>query len=137
MHVVLLACNINQNLFGLFSFLDDSCARNSETNEEVAIKKIADAFNNRIDAKRTLREIKLLCHMDHDNVILVIAKFHQFIGVAYHLSYFLLLFQIDSFFQGIGSSSCLFPTFPVLQSCFLCSCLEGNSCWRGFFNGSC
>ncbi|KAL8136651.1 hypothetical protein V2J09_002652 [Rumex salicifolius] len=45
------------------------CARNSETNEEVAIKKIADAFNNRIDAKRTLREIKLLCHMDHDNVI--------------------------------------------------------------------
>ncbi|CAO2812896.1 unnamed protein product [Amaranthus hypochondriacus] len=45
------------------------CARNSETNEEVAIKKIADAFNNRIDAKRTLREIKLLSHMDHDNVI--------------------------------------------------------------------
>lgn len=45
------------------------CARNSDTNEEVAIKKIGDAFNNRIDAKRTLREIKLLCHMDHDNVI--------------------------------------------------------------------
>ncbi|KAL1201945.1 Mitogen-activated protein kinase 13 [Cardamine amara subsp. amara] len=45
------------------------CATNSETNEEVAIKKIANAFENRIDAKRTLREIKLLCHMDHDNVI--------------------------------------------------------------------
>ncbi|CAH8383877.1 unnamed protein product [Eruca vesicaria subsp. sativa] len=45
------------------------CATNSETNEEVAIKKIANAFDNRVDAKRTLREIKLLCHMDHDNVI--------------------------------------------------------------------
>lgn len=47
-----------------------SCARNSETKEEVAIKKIGNAFDNRIDAKRTLREIKLLCHMDHENVIL-------------------------------------------------------------------
>ncbi|KAF8077130.1 hypothetical protein N665_1060s0009 [Sinapis alba] len=45
------------------------CATNSETNEEVAIKKIANAFDNRVDGKRTLREIKLLCHMDHDNVI--------------------------------------------------------------------
>ena len=41
---------------------------NSETKEEVAIKKIGNAFDNRIDAKRTLREIKLLTHMDHDNV---------------------------------------------------------------------
>ncbi|KAJ4970660.1 hypothetical protein NE237_003759 [Protea cynaroides] len=45
------------------------CATNSETNEEVAIKKIGNAFDNRIDAKRTLREIKLLCHMDHENII--------------------------------------------------------------------
>ncbi|KAJ0914351.1 putative mitogen-activated protein kinase CMGC-MAPK family [Helianthus annuus] len=43
-------------------------ATNSETREEVAIKKIGNAFDNRIDAKRTLREIKLLCHMDHENV---------------------------------------------------------------------
>lgn len=45
-----------------------SAAVNSETREEVAIKKIGNAFDNRIDAKRTLREIKLLRHMDHDNV---------------------------------------------------------------------
>uniref|UniRef100_A0A2P2MM09 mitogen-activated protein kinase n=1 Tax=Rhizophora mucronata TaxID=61149 RepID=A0A2P2MM09_RHIMU len=45
------------------------CARNAETNEEVAIKKVGNAFDNRIDAKRTLREIKLLCHMDHENII--------------------------------------------------------------------
>ncbi|XP_044483753.1 mitogen-activated protein kinase homolog NTF6-like [Mangifera indica] len=44
-------------------------ATNSETKESVAIKKITNAFDNRIDAKRTLREIKLLCHMDHDNII--------------------------------------------------------------------
>ncbi|GER42004.1 mitogen-activated protein kinase [Striga asiatica] len=41
---------------------------NFETKEEVAIKRIANAFDNRIDAKRTLREIKLLTHMDHENV---------------------------------------------------------------------
>lgn len=45
---------------------------NSETRAEVAIKKIGNAFDNRIDAKRTLREIKLLCHMDHENVSLVL-----------------------------------------------------------------
>lgn len=44
-------------------------ATNSETREEVAIKKIGNAFDNRIDAKRTLREIKLLTHLDHENVI--------------------------------------------------------------------
>ncbi|KAK9121228.1 hypothetical protein Syun_018845 [Stephania yunnanensis] len=45
----------------------DCAAVNSETHEEVAIKKIGNAFDNRIDAKRTLREIKLLRHMDHEN----------------------------------------------------------------------
>ncbi|XP_044480028.1 mitogen-activated protein kinase homolog NTF6-like [Mangifera indica] len=44
-------------------------ATNSETKEPVAIKKITNAFDNIIDAKRTLREIKLLGHMDHDNII--------------------------------------------------------------------
>ncbi|XP_008792346.2 mitogen-activated protein kinase 5 [Phoenix dactylifera] len=42
---------------------------NSETGEMVAIKKIANAFDNHMDAKRTLREIKLLRHLDHENVI--------------------------------------------------------------------
>ncbi|URD96319.1 mitogen-activated protein kinase [Musa troglodytarum] len=46
-------------------------AANSQTHEEVAIKKIGNAFDNRIDAKRTLREIKLLRHMDHENVIAI------------------------------------------------------------------
>lgn len=45
-----------------------SAAVNAQTRQEVAIKKIGNAFDNQIDAKRTLREIKLLRHMDHDNV---------------------------------------------------------------------
>ncbi|KAG2380297.1 Mitogen-activated protein [Vigna angularis] len=44
-------------------------AVNAETGEEVAIKKVGNAFDNRIDAKRTLREIKLLRHMDHANIM--------------------------------------------------------------------
>ncbi|KAJ7525690.1 hypothetical protein O6H91_17G061900 [Diphasiastrum complanatum] len=46
-------------------------AVNSETSDEVAIKKIGNAFDNRIDAKRTLREIKLLRHMDHENIVAI------------------------------------------------------------------
>ncbi|RCV45314.1 hypothetical protein SEVIR_9G448200v4 [Setaria viridis] len=42
---------------------------NFETREMVAIKKIASAFDNHMDAKRTLREIKLLRHLDHENII--------------------------------------------------------------------
>ncbi|XP_010531054.1 PREDICTED: mitogen-activated protein kinase 7 [Tarenaya hassleriana] len=42
---------------------------NRETNERVAIKKIHNVFENRIDALRTLRELKLLRHVRHDNVI--------------------------------------------------------------------
>lgn len=34
----------------------------------VAMKKIMNAFDNYMDAKRTLREIKLLRHLDHENV---------------------------------------------------------------------
>lgn len=42
---------------------------NKETNEKVAIKKIHNAFENRVDALRTLRELKLLRHLRHENVI--------------------------------------------------------------------
>jgi len=45
-----------------------SSVMNFETREMVAIKKIANAFDNHMDAKRTLREIKLLRHLDHENV---------------------------------------------------------------------
>lgn len=36
----------------------------------VAIKKISNPFQTAIHAKRTYRELKLLKHMNHDNVII-------------------------------------------------------------------
>ncbi|KAI5684155.1 hypothetical protein M9H77_05383 [Catharanthus roseus] len=42
---------------------------NMETHEKVAIKKINNVFGTRIDALRTLRELKLLRHIKHPNVI--------------------------------------------------------------------
>lgn len=47
----------------------------SETNEKVAIKKIMHVFDNIIEAKRTLREIKLLRHFDHENVRLILSLY--------------------------------------------------------------
>eukprot|EP00897_Mesotaenium_endlicherianum_P004607 jgi/Mesen1/4174/ME000219S03304 len=44
-------------------------ARDLATGGEVAIKKIGNAFVDKTDAKRTLREILLLRHMDHPNYI--------------------------------------------------------------------
>ncbi|XP_022039728.1 mitogen-activated protein kinase 3-like [Helianthus annuus] len=41
---------------------------NSETNEMLALKKSAYAFDNCVDAKRTLHEIKLLPYLHHENV---------------------------------------------------------------------
>lgn len=46
-----------------------SSARDSESNEKVAIKKISGCFESPVDAKRMLREVKLLSHLRHENVI--------------------------------------------------------------------
>jgi mitogen-activated protein kinase 1/3 len=44
-------------------------AKDEESKRKVAIKKVANAFEDLVDAKRILREIKLLRHFDHDNII--------------------------------------------------------------------
>ena len=44
-------------------------ALNKETGEKVAIKKVPNAFEDLIDAKRIVREIKLLKFFDHENII--------------------------------------------------------------------
>ncbi|XP_010513793.2 PREDICTED: mitogen-activated protein kinase 5-like, partial [Camelina sativa] len=51
---------------GAYGFV--CAAVDSETHKEIAIKKIGKAFDNKVDAKRTLREIKLLRHLEHENV---------------------------------------------------------------------
>eukprot|EP00929_Paragymnodinium_shiwhaense_P118828 TRINITY_DN90725_c0_g1_i1.p1 TRINITY_DN90725_c0_g1~~TRINITY_DN90725_c0_g1_i1.p1 ORF type:complete len:401 (-),score=112.73 TRINITY_DN90725_c0_g1_i1:136-1338(-) len=44
-------------------------ARDEETKETMAIKKIENAFEHLTFAKRTLRELKLLRHLKHDNLL--------------------------------------------------------------------
>jgi len=44
-------------------------AHDDQTKEDVAIKKVSRAFEDLVDAKRILREIKLLRHFDHENII--------------------------------------------------------------------
>lgn len=46
-----------------------SSGENLETHEKVAIKKITKAFANIVETKRTLREVKLLRHFKHANII--------------------------------------------------------------------
>ncbi|SPP82705.1 mitogen-activated protein kinase p38a [Drosophila guanche] len=46
------------------------------TNMHVAIKKLARPFQSSVHAKRTYRELRLLKHMDHDNVIGLLDIFH-------------------------------------------------------------
>jgi len=46
-------------------------AKDSTTGEKVAIKKISNAFDNVTDARRTLREIKLLRRLQHENIVLL------------------------------------------------------------------
>ena len=45
-----------------------SC-RDTTTGRKVAVKKVGDAFNDETDAKRTLRELKLLNHLNHENIV--------------------------------------------------------------------
>jgi len=42
---------------------------NKETNERVAIKKISNVFENRVEALRALRELVILRHLSHENVV--------------------------------------------------------------------
>lgn len=45
-----------------------SC-KDTKNNVKVAIKKVPNAFEDLVDAKRIVREIKLLSYFDHENVI--------------------------------------------------------------------
>lgn len=48
-----------------------SCS-DARTGESVAVKKIGKAFDNLVDAKRVCREIKLLRHLEHENLMSII-----------------------------------------------------------------
>jgi serine/threonine protein kinase len=55
---------VGQGAYGLVC-----SGREVETNKLVAIKKIPKAFEDTVDCKRLLREVKILRHFRHDNVL--------------------------------------------------------------------
>ena len=67
--------SIGQGAYGIvISANDTEKAKNADGEyEKVAIKKITRAFEDLIDAKRILREIRLLKHFDHENIISIVS----------------------------------------------------------------
>ena len=47
-------------------------AHDTSTNSKIAIKMVPRAFHDEVDAKRILREIKLLKHFDHENIVSIV-----------------------------------------------------------------
>lgn len=73
----------------------------------MAIKKIGNAFDNRIDAKRTLREIKLLRHMNHDNVSVytLVQIYKSYLSPLILLHKMLLILSIISMYVKISEEA--------------------------------
>jgi len=96
-------------------------ARDVETNRKVAIKKIVNAFENVVDAKRTLREIKLLRHLRHENVIDIIdcVKPRERNGFEdVYLMYDLMdtdLYQIIRSSQSLTEEHCQYFVYQILR----------------------
>ncbi|XAR57927.1 Mitogen-activated protein kinase [Bertholletia excelsa] len=94
---------------------------NRETNEKVAIKKINNVFGNRIDALRTLRELKLLRHIQHENVIAlkdVMLPIHRMSFKDVYLVYELMdtdLHQIIKSSQPLTNDHCKYFLFQLLR----------------------
>ncbi|KAL5704724.1 mitogen-activated protein kinase [Ranunculus cassubicifolius] len=94
---------------------------NRETNEKVAIKKINNAFDNRIDALRTLRELKLLRHLRQENVIAlkdVMVPIHRRSFKDVYLVYELMdtdLHQIIKSSQSLSNDHCQYFLFQLLR----------------------
>lgn len=96
-------------------------AREVETNRKVAIKKIVNVFENVVDAKRTLREIKLLRHLRHENVIDIIDCVRPKAMDAFedvYLMYDLMdtdLYQIIRSSQSLTDEHCQYFLYQILR----------------------
>ena len=60
---------LGSGAYGVVCHALDTRYASGDERRNVAIKKIGRAFEHAIDAKRTLREVKLLREMRHDNII--------------------------------------------------------------------
>nr|GEV66900.1 zinc finger, CCHC-type [Tanacetum cinerariifolium] len=78
-----------------FQVDDDSSMLNAETNEMVIVKKIANDFDNYIDAKWTLHEIKLLKHLDHE-ILSVLKEFR--LEIQFELPSGMVLMKMCGYF---------------------------------------
>lgn len=93
---------------------------NRETNEKVAIKKIHNVFENRTDAMRTLRELMLLRHIRHENVIAlkdVMMPIHRKSFKDVYLVYELMdtdLHQIIKSPQPLSNDHCKYFIYQLL-----------------------
>lgn len=59
-------------MLGLGAYGVVCSANDSKTGKRMAVKKVAGVFNDLTDAKRIIREIRLLRHMNHDNILKVV-----------------------------------------------------------------
>ncbi|KAK9758498.1 Protein kinase domain [Popillia japonica] len=64
------------NAVGSGAYGQVCAATDTQTNTRVAIKKLARPFQSAVHAKRTYRELKLLKHMRHENVIGLLDVFY-------------------------------------------------------------
>ena len=55
------------------------------TGNKVAIKKLARPFQSAVHAKRTYRELRMLKHMNHENVSYIHILFHKLYKKYDHL----------------------------------------------------
>mmetsp|Transcript_30086 Transcript_30086/g.68090 ORF Transcript_30086/g.68090 Transcript_30086/m.68090 type:complete len:360 (-) Transcript_30086:165-1244(-) len=60
---------LQNKLLGKGAYGHVCAVSNKDTGERLAVKKVKNAFDDLVDAKRVLREIRLLCSFDHENVL--------------------------------------------------------------------
>jgi mitogen-activated protein kinase 1/3 len=95
---------------------------NKDTNEKVAIKKISNIFDNCVDSVRTLRELMLLRHIQHENVIAfkdVMMPVQRTSFKDVYLVYELMDTDLDQIIQSshpLANDHCKYFLFQVLIS---------------------
>jgi mitogen-activated protein kinase 1/3 len=67
-----LVKKLGSGAYGTVAAFEDKAASPPRT---VAVKLVKSAFNDLIDAKRIVREVKLLRHFEHDNVVSILDIF--------------------------------------------------------------
>lgn len=65
---------IKNNNNNHYLYIYSSSAVDTKMNVKVAIKKLARPFQSAVHAKRTYRELRMLKHMNHENVSLILVS---------------------------------------------------------------